>query len=521
MCGVIGIISKNNRDDLGALIAFGLYQLQHRGDFSAGAATIKKLPISRKDYRIGRLIATEHIVEDFEPLEFRKGRGKVTEVFDKENLERLVGFMGVGQVRYPTAGYTITDTDNNLSLDQKLKMKNASVQPMIAPYSRIAMVHNGDIHNYHEIMEHFSKKNIGKSGHNDVEAILKVFNEEFFNLSEYLRDSERVARTISQVFSRVKGTYSSVALINNVGLVAFRDPEGRRPLMFGVKRDDKGNITDYAFASETVALQKMLFKGTREDTYANGMHIFEEINPGEMIFVSKDFEFHKKIITPSNFKPCPFEGSYFARASSFINNIRVKHIRREIIENMWDRFKGSDAYTRIMEQKDNTVIVAVPRTAESAAKYLSNITHIPLEDAIEKNPYAPRIFQQPTQDHREKQTIADHFVFEEDVRGKNIILIDDSIVRGTTSAELVKYFKDVGAKEIHMFITFPEVRHPCMHAVDFHTSEELIAYNKDINQIKSAIGLSDNESLIYATKDDIRSANKYEGINMCDECYRE
>ena len=158
MCGVIGVISRDNRDDLGALIAYGLYQLQHRGDFSSGIATIKKLVMSRKDYRLGRLIATEHTVDDFEPMAFHKGRGKVTELFDKKNLEQLVGFMGVGQVRYPTAGYTITDNDNNLSDEQKSQMINASVQHLIAPYSRISILHNGDIHNYHKIMDYFDKE---------------------------------------------------------------------------------------------------------------------------------------------------------------------------------------------------------------------------------------------------------------------------------------------------------------------------------------------------------------------------
>jgi len=264
----------------------------------------------------------------------------------------------------------------------------------------------------------------------------------------------------------------------------------------------------------------MLFKGTRQEKYADNREQYEEVKPGEMVLITKDFEFYKKQVAVPDFRPCPFEGSYFARASSFINNKRVKLIRRNIMEYMWERFIQTDAYKRILEHKDDIIIVPVPRTAESAAKYLANKTKLLLGDAIEKNAYAPRIFQQPTQEHRIKQTIADHFVFEEDVNDKIVILIDDSIVRGTTLTEDIKYLKDVGAREIHIFITFPAIRHPCMHAVDFHTEQELIAHGKTLQQIKDALRLRAEESLIYATPEDIKKANGYENINMCNECYR-
>ena len=520
MCGVIGVISKENREDLGALIAFGLYQLQHRGDFSAGIATIKKLPVSRKIYRHARLIASEQTVEDFNPLNIEKDEGKVSEVFDQKRLKRLNGFMGIGQVRYPTAGYTKTAEDEKMSAEEQILMRKANIQPLYTPFSRVAMAHNGDIHNYHELTEYFNDKNLRKSGFNDVEVLLKVFSEEFFTLTDNLDDKERVEKSVKQVFERVKGTYCVVSVINNVGLLAFRDYQGRRPLFYGVKKNDNGDIIDYAFASETVALRKMLFKGTRQEKYADNREQYEEVKPGEMVLITKDFEFYKKQVAVPDFRPCPFEGSYFARASSFINNKRVKLIRRNIMEYMWERFIQTDAYKRILEHKDDIIIVPVPRTAESAAKYLANKTKLLLGDAIEKNAYAPRIFQQPTQEHRIKQTIADHFVFEEDVNDKIVILIDDSIVRGTTLTEDIKYLKDVGAREIHIFITFPAIRHPCMHAVDFHTEQELIAHGKTLQQIKDALRLRAEESLIYATPEDIKKANGYENINMCNECYR-
>jgi len=519
MCGIIGVISKENRDDIGSLIAFGLYQLQHRGDFSAGIATVKRLPFSRKNYRHARLIATEHVVEDFNPLTIEKGDGKVTEVFNQKKLRNLIGFMGIGHTRYSTASYTKTDKDNGYSAEELDMIRKANIQPIYTPFSRVAMAQNGDTHNYHELTAYFGEKNIRKSGWNDVEVLLKVFCEEFFTLTENLDDKERVEISIRHTLERVKGTYSVVSVINNVGLLAFKDFQGRRPLYYGVKKNDNGEITDYAFASETVALRKMLFKGTREERYADGRSIYEELLPGQMILITKDFEFYKKQVIEPDFRPCPFEGSYFARASSFINNRRVKQIRRNIIDYMWDRFSQSDTYKRIIKNREEILIVPVPRTAESAAKYLANKTKLLLGDAIEKNAYAPRIFQQPTQEHRVKQTIADHFIFEEDVKDKIIILIDDSIVRGTTLTEDIKYLKDVGAKEVHALITFPPIRHPCMHAIDFHTEKELIANGKTIGQIKQELGLRDEESLLYAIPDEIRKANGYEKINMCNECY--
>jgi amidophosphoribosyltransferase len=521
MCGIIGIVSKDNRDDIGALIAFGLYQLQHRGDFSAGIATIKKLPMSREAYKRFRLIAPEQTVKDSNPLSIEKNTGKVTDIFTKDKLKKLTGYTGIGHVRYATNSYAQTKDDDKLPPDKIEEMKKASIQPVHTIYSRVAMAHNGDVNNYHELTKHFEEKNIRRSGFNDAEVILKVFCEEFFTQEKDCDDKERVENSVRKVFENVKGTYCVVSVINNAGFLAYRDPNGRRPLFYGVKKDHNGNITDYAFASETTALRKMLFDGTREDKYADGRNAYEEIKPGEMIFISDEFEFHRKQVSEPKFMPCPFEGSYFARASSFINGRRVKLIRRNIIDYMWERFSQDTAYKRIMENKNDVVILPVPRTAESAAKYISNKTKIVLSDAIEKNAYAPRIFQQPTQEHRVKQTIADHFIFEEDVKGKIIILIDDSIVRGTTLREDIKYLKDVGAKEVHVLITFPPIRHPCMHAIDFHTEEELIAHGKSIEEIKKEIGLKPEESLIYALPEEISKANGYEKINMCRECYRD
>ena len=520
MCGIIGVISKENSEELGALIQHGLYQLQNRGDYSAGIAVIKKLPVSRQEYRRLRRIAAEHTVSDFDPLTIEKGHGKVSEVFNENRLKRLVGFMGVGQVRYPTAGYTVKPEHNNLPPEEKNLMKMANIQPIHTSFGRIAIVHNGDIHNYHDIMSDFLSIKIRIASSNDLEAILLIFSKEFFDIAENVPDFERLTLTVRKVFELAKGTYSALAVVNNVGLVAFRDPEGRRPLFFGVKKDQNGEITDYAFASETVALEKMLFKGTLEQKYATGRNAFDEVKPGELVFIRKDFNFHRRQVIAPNLKTCPFEGSYFARTSSFINNTRVKRIRQNIIEAMWKRFITTPNYDKIKGDEDNTIICPVPRTAESAATHLSNLTGINFNNAIEKHPFSPRIFLQPTQQHRLIDTIADHYIFEEEVKGKKIILIDDSIVRGTTLRHIIKYLKAFNVKELHVFITFPEIRHPCMHAIDFHTAEELIADDKNLDQIKTELGLDHNDSLFYALPEEIKIANNFLNINMCDECYK-
>jgi len=522
MCGVIGVISRENRNDLGALLAHGLYQLQNRGDYSAGVATIRKLPVSRKQYRVLRQIAVEHTASDFNSMRFEKGHGKVSDVFNTEKLQKLVGFMGVGQVRYPTAGYTISASQSNLTAEEKELMRLSSIQPLFTPYGKIIMVHNGDVHNYAELDNYFTGMGIRKAGNNDAEVMLKVFSEEFFKYPEDMDLNSRVEVSVKSVMEKVKATYSCIVAINNIGLVAFRDPEGRRPLFFGVMREQDGHdgeITDYAFGSETIALDKMLFKGTSKANYSTGRPAFEEIAPGEMLFISKDFNVYRTIVKPSSLKFCPFEASYFMRASSYINNKLVKDIRKDIVELMWNRFMKTEAYSHIMRHKEITIICPVPRTAESAAIHLANKTGLSYNSAIEKHPYSPRIFMQPTQEHREVDTIADHSIFREEVNGKYVIIVDDSIVRGTTIKHDIKYLRNLGAKEVHLFVTFPAIRHPCNHAIDFHTTEELLAHGKTLDEIKIELGLSAKESLVYATPEELSKAIGLQKQSLCNECY--
>jgi len=519
MCGIIGIISRENREDIGGLIGHGLYQINNRGDYSAGIATVRKLPVRRTVYRRLRRIAPEHTLSDLEPLSIERGKGKVSDVFDEFKLSKLKGFMGIGHVRYPTAGYV--ENGHLAPEHEKVQMRESSIQPLYTRFGRIALAHNGDIHNFHELKEYFKSIGLRQASFNDIEVLLNVFSEEFFDIDEHVPDSERVFKTVSNLFKRVSGTYSCVGIINNVGIVAFRDFEGRRPLFFGVRRDDTGAITDYAFASETVALEKMLFKGTLEFKYENGKAAYDEVCPGEIIFVAKDFTlFRKQLINP-NPKPCPFEAAYFMRASSYLNNKRVKRIRQDLIENMWDRFKETSAYEDLKSEDKNIIITPVPRTAEAAAIHLSNITGFNYSTSIEKHPFSPRIFLQPTQEHRDAATIGDHYIFSEEVAGKIVIVIDDSIVRGTTMKRDIKYLKDLGAREIHLFITFPPIRNPCMHAIDFHTKEELFAQDKSLEILKEELGLEKTDSLIYARTNDLLSAIGLEPGKMCNECYKE
>ncbi|MBN2459364.1 hypothetical protein JXB28_03705 [Candidatus Woesearchaeota archaeon] len=526
MCGIFGVISSKDRPELGAIVASALNQMQNRGDYSAGVATIRKLKFSRKEYRRLRAIAVSHTLEDFNPFEVVRGVGKVSDVFkDKEaEAQKLKGFMGIGQVRYPTAGYTFLQEAEQLCEAEKEKMKVESIQPLIAPFYKVSMVHNGDVHNFKEIIEQFASQGLRQATNNDLEAILKVFNQEFFGQPENTEVVERVGKSVKGVLERVKGTYSVLTMVNNVGLVAFRDPRGRRPLFFGVNKEgDK--VIDYAFSSETVALEKMLFKGTKEKKYVTGKSAYDEVKPGELILITKDFEMHRRQIVEPQLFFCPFEASYFMRASSFINDKRVKTIRRELLDLMWKRFEAErpEKYQHLIENKDKVVIAPVPRTAESAAIELANKSRalgFSYENAIEKNPFSSRIFMQPTQKHRDLQTIDEHYIYEEDVKDKIVIVVDDSIVRGTTLKHDVKYFRDIGASQVHLFITFPEIRNPCMHAIDFHTNKELFAYGKSLEQMKQELGLRENESLVYTRPEELSKAIGLEKQNLCDECYK-
>ena len=517
MCGIIGVISKNNRDDMGEIIHEGLHHEQNRGDFSAGIATMIKYPFNKKEYNAALEIAVGHTINDFDPMRIEKGHGLVAEVFhDHNKLKKLTGFMGVGQVRYPTAGYT--ETEKQFSEEISKQMSFDSIQPLYTSgKEKISMVHNGDVHNFREIMNHFEEMHLRQATYNDVEAILNVFSKEFIKFSENVNDNERLKHTVRSVFERVKGTYNVLAVINTVGLVAFRDSEGRRPFFFGVRTDVEENVTEYAFASETIALEKMNFKGTSEEIYANEKRSYEEVLPGQMIFIDTNLNFFRSQIVDPDPRPCPFEVFYFSRASSFLNNSRVKNMRRKIIESMWDRFENTSGYGQISEDIDNTIISAMPKTGESAAIHLSRYSHLPYDNSIEKFS-SSRIFMQQTQDDRENKTNSDLSVFDEDVKGKNLIIVDDSIVRGSTLKHFVEYMHNVGVKSIHLLITFPPIINPCHHAINFKTNEELVAHNKTVDEIKIELGLRNNDTLLYATHDDMRCATGY--TNMCDECYK-
>lgn len=516
MCGIVGVISKNNRDDIGETIYEGLHHEQNRGDFSAGIATMIKYPFNKKEYNTALEIAVGHVIRDFDPMRIKKGHGLVAEVFhDPNELKKLVGFMGVGQVRYPTAGYTETGEQDSEEISSQMRMD--SIQPLYTSgKEKIVMVHNGDVHNFREIMNHFEGMHLRQATHNDLEAILNIFSEKFIKFSENVSDNERLEHTVKDVFERAKGTYNVLAAINTVGLLAFRDSEGRRPFFFGVRTDAEENVIEYAFASETIALDKMRFKGTSEKVYANGTKAYEEVLPGQMIFIDANLNFFRSQIVNPDPKPCPFEVFYFSRALSFLNNSRVKDMRRKIIESMWDRFKDTSGYGQISQDISNTIISAMPKTGESAAIYLSRYSDIPYDNSIEKFSFS-RIFMQPTQDDREYKTNSNLSVFDEDVKRKNMIIVDDSIVRGTTLKHFVKYLYDVDVKSIHLLITFPPITNPCHHAINFKTNEELVAYNRTVGEVKIELGLRNNDTLLYATPDDMKYAIGYS--KMCDECY--
>jgi amidophosphoribosyltransferase len=527
MCGICAVISKSNRSDLGALIHHGLYHMDNRGDFSAGIATIRRLPFTRKEYRFKRKIAVQNSHDDFDPFTMHKGRGHVSNVFTTEDINSLVGFMGIGQVRYPTAGYTLTPDLKRLPASVREQMERDSIQPLATQDSaRLAMVHNGDVHNYEDVMARFKRQKIRRGTNNDLEAILLTFAEQFFMFDENVPDTHRLAQTVEGVFQIVKGTYCALTLVNNVGLVAFRDPEGRRPLHIGVS-EKKGKVTDYAFASETVALEKMLFKPTKNSTLYQGELYYDEVLPGEMVFVSKDFELYREQIVPGDLKFCPFECAYFQRGGSYVGEEQVKYIREDMMRRMWDSFVQDNpvAYSNLASDKAAVVIVPVPRTAESAAielgNYLRGQENFKMVNGIEKKLHSPRIFMQPTQRHREIGTLADHYIYKRDVRGKKVILIDDSIVRGTTMKHLLTYLRNAGATEIHLFITFPAIRNPCNHAIDFHTAGEVYAHGKTDYDIKSGLGLRENETLTFVRPEQMSAAARIPLVNLCNDCYRQ
>ncbi len=449
MCGIIGFITKNKNENLGEISYIGLEMLQHRGQDACGV-----------------------YFSDFENGEIIKGLGSVDNVLNKENIKKIKGNLFIGQTRYPTT--------KSKEEAQPLSLENLS----------ITMVHNGHVYNDEKIRKYYEKKNLKFKTGLDLESILFAFGEGY--IKEGKNEFEKIENGVKNVFEKLKGSYSVLGIIKENILIAFKDPYGVRPLFIA---KDENSV---CFASETIALEKLGYKN------------IEEVENGTLIMIDKNLNILKKEILKREYKFCSFELVYFSRATSKYKGEQIFEIRKKLGKKLAEIFESKNKNLRI----EDYIISPVPETSRAAAEGFSEYfgKEGNLKEVLEKHRYGGRNFIKPSEEIRKKEVFYTLTPIEKNVKGKKIILIDDSIVRGTTSKRMIKYLKECGAKEVHLCITYPPIRYSCFYGIDTPTKEELIAYNKREEEVAKIL---ETNSLTYMTIEGLKSII---GESFCFAC---
>ena len=466
MCGIVGVISKS---PVNQLIYDALLLLQHRGQDAAGIVTMQ----GTKCY-------------------MHKARGMVRDVFRTRNMRALPGPVGLGQVRYPTAGNAYSEEE---------------AQPFYvnAPFG-IVLVHNGNLTNAAALKEELfavDRRHINTTS--DTEVLLNVLAHELEQAARDLPLShEEIFKAVSAVHRRVKGSYAVVALIAGHGLLAFRDPYGIRPLSFGEGETPEGR--EVVVASETVAIEGTGHKVTRD------------VAPGEAIFIDLEGQVHARQCAESaSLNPCMFEFVYLARPDSVMDGISVYQARLNMGETLAQRVIST------IRPNEIDVVIPIPESSRPSAMQLAQKIGKPYREGFVKNRYVGRTFIMPGQGMRKKSVRQKLNTIGVEFKGRNVLLVDDSIVRGTTSKEIVQMARDAGARKVYMASAAPPVRYPNVYGIDMPTKEELIAHDRSIEEIRQFIGA---DALIYQDVDAMKKvvgalSNKLDGFEAScfDGCY--
>lgn len=452
MCGVVGIFG---RQPVNQALYDSLTMLQHRGQDAAGIVTC-----------------------DSNGLHTRKGTGLVRDVFHTRHMRRLKGNVGIGHVRYPTAG----------------AKKPKETQPLYvnSPYG-ICLAHNGNLVNYDELAEMLSSTDLRHlNTESDSEVLLNVFAHELQKGNHNEMMAERIFKSITELHKRVSGGYAVVSLIANNGIVAFRDPHGIRPLILGRRETTHG--LEYMIASESVALDVLDFERVRD------------VEPGECIYIDNKGRLHSKVCAPkTQLSPCIFEYVYLARPDSIIDGLSVYKSRLRIGEQLGEK---------ILEEwpdHDIDVVIPIPDTSRVSAVQVAHRLGLKLRDGFVKNRYVPRTFIMPGQELREKSVKQKLNTIDLEFAGKNVLLVDDSIVRGTTSREIIKIARQAGANMVYFAVAAPPVRYPNVYGINMPSTDELIAHDCTEEEVEELIGA---DKLIYLELSALIQAVQYEGVSI-------
>ncbi len=444
MCGIVGLVSSQavNQEIYEALTV-----LQHRGQDAAGIITANK----------GRLF-------------LRKGNGLVRDVFRTEHMIRLQGNMGIGHVRYPTAGCS----------------SSAEAQPFYvnSPYG-ISLAHNGNLTNANELKRdlfHEDLRHINTDS--DSEILLNVLAHELACQRKYRIDEKDIFSAVAGVHRRCKGGYAVVAMIAGVGILGFRDPHGIRPVVFGKRETAEG--TDYMIASESVALDML------------GFELVRDIAPGEAVFVDREGNFHScQCAEKPVYSPCLFEFVYFARPDSIIDEVSVYKARLRMGEKLAARILKTHPRHEI------DVVIPIPDTSRTSALQLANLLGVKYREGFIKNRYIGRTFIMPGQVQRKKSVRQKLNAIDLEFRDKNVLLVDDSIVRGTTSKQIIQMARDAGANKVFFASAAPPVAYPNVYGIDMPSAKELIAHKRSVDEINQLIG---SDWLVYQDLEDLKDA---------------
>lgn len=458
MCGIIGLYGK---EDVVEKTIAGLIAIQHRGQDSCGIYSLSGDKVHKK-----------------------KCKGLVSENRCKEmdgiivnRFERLKGTMALGHVRYATIG------DSSIE----------NAQPFYSD-SGVSLCHNGNVTNVPQLKKELMSSTPRRHVNSDCDAdiLLKVFVDELSKYEFEKLTTDQIFDAIGRLMDRIEGSYSALAIINDVGFVAFRDPYGIKPIVFG-KKDQI-----YGFASESVAFD------------AIGLEMIDNLKPGEAIFIDKSMGVHKKRIKEQEHRPCIFEYIYFAHPSSVIDSKSVYEIRLKLGRLLGEKWSG------LAEERGlkADVVCEIPTTAFTAAQSFSAATGIPYVGCIVRNNYVYRSFINPDQKSREDTVDLKLLINKTALKDKNVVVIDDSIVRGTTSRKIAKRLREAGAKKIYFCSSAPPIICPCVYGIDMSVKQELIAAEKTIEEINSFIGA---DELLYQSIDDLKKA--LPEFNFCDACF--
>ena len=452
MCGIVGMVGTSA---VNQRIYDALTVLQHRGQDAAGIMTVSE----------GQVCA-------------RKGSGLVRDVFQQSDMLELRGNVGIGHVRYPTAG-----GDNA-----------AEAQPFYvnAPYG-LCLGHNGNLTNATELAEVLTREDRRHlNTTSDSEVLLNVLASELQRIGTPRVTPADIFAAVSALYRRCRGGYAAVAMVIGHGVLGFRDPNGIRPLILGTRETAKG--AEFMLASERVALDMA------------GFSVVRDVAPGEAVFVDEQGRLHaQQCVAMVRHTPCIFEYVYFARPDSIIDNISVQRARMRMGDKLAEKIR------RERPDHDVDVVIPIPDTSRTAALQVAQLLGLKYREGFIKNRYIGRTFIMPGHEQRTKSVRSKLNAIDLEFRGKNVLLVDDSIVRGTTSAQIIELAREAGARKVYFASAAPPVRYPNVYGIDMPAASELVAAGKSIEEVRLAIGA---DWLIYQDLEDLVSACRHDNAKI-------